>query len=160
MTWSFRFGLLAQAHRTPRFVGHRPKRYTRVPFSKKAVSTPTTALSPISLLRALRRRQTLAIGLAILAVGFCGPAAWFLVPAAKYQAQAKLQVVASVPKVLFRTVESESSGGEDYKRYQSTQLALIKSEMVLNAANFKMRKLENSRRYENSSIRLHGFRRS
>ncbi len=49
----------------------------------------------------------LALGVAILAAGISGPAAWFLVPPAKFKAQARLQVAAQPPKVLFQTVETE-----------------------------------------------------
>jgi len=97
----------------------------------KPVSAPTT--SPTSILRALRRRQLLAIGVAILAAGISGPAAWFLVPAAKFRAQARLQVVAQPPKVLFHTVETEGNN-EDFKRYQNTQQALVKSKLALSAS--------------------------
>ena len=65
--------------------------------------------------------------------GICGPAAWFLVPPAKFKAQARLQVVAHPLKVLFQTAETEA-GGEEYKRYQSTQMTLVKSQMVLKTA--------------------------
>ena len=76
----------------------------------------------------------LALGVAILAAGISGPAAWFLVPPAKFKAQARLQVAAHIPKVLYQTVETEALGGEDYKRYQTTQLTLVKSQLALNAA--------------------------
>ncbi len=89
-------------------------------------------LSPMSLVYALRRRQMLALGVAVLAAGICGPAAWYLVPTAQFKAQARLQVIAQQPKVLFRTVETEN--GDDYHRYQTTQLTLIKSRLVLNTA--------------------------
>jgi capsular exopolysaccharide synthesis family protein len=90
-----------------------------------------TGLNALSLLRALRRRQALALGVALLAAGIAAPAAWFLVPQAKYRAQARLQVAALPPKVLFRTVETEVL--DDYRRYQATQQALVKSSLVLNA---------------------------
>ncbi len=90
-------------------------------------------LSPTSLLKALRRRQTLALGVALLATAISGPAAWYLIPAAKYKTQARLQLAAQPPKVLFRTVETDTNG-DDYKRYQNTQLTLVKSQLVLNAA--------------------------
>ncbi len=93
-----------------------------------------TALTATSIFKALRRRQTLALGVATLALGICGPTAWFAVPAGKFKAQARLILVALPPKVLFRTVETETSGGDDYKRYQSTQLTLVTSQLVLNAA--------------------------
>jgi len=103
-------------------------------FSKKMSATPSTVITPVSLFKAFRRRQTLGFGLAILAVTICAPASWFLIPSSKYQAKARLQVVAHVPKVLFKTVETEGTGGDEYKRYQRTQVALVKSELVLNAA--------------------------
>src|SRR5262249_5558416 len=97
----------------------------------RTASTVTT-LSAMSILRALRRRQTLALTVAILVTGIAGPAAWFLVPAAKYKAQARLPVAAQPPKVLFQTGETEGSG--DYQRYQNTQQTLVKSRLVVNAA--------------------------
>lgn len=93
-----------------------------------------TALSPMSILRALYRRQLLALGVAVLASGISGPAAWFLVPPAKYKAQARLQVAAQTPKLLFKTVETDGTN-EDYKRYQNTQQTLVKSQLTLNAAS-------------------------
>ena len=94
-------------------------------------SSPPT-MSPMSILRALRRRSALALGVAILMTGTCGPAAWFLVPPAKFKARARLQVIASPPRVLFQTGDAE--GGGDYMRYQSTQRTLVKSQMVLKTA--------------------------
>ena len=107
-----------------------------LPVSHSPMARPASAttLSPMSILRALRRRQMLASGVAILAAAISFSAAWFLVPPAKYVAQARLQVAAQVPKVLYQTVETEGSGGEDYKRYQTTQLTLVKSQLALNAA--------------------------
>ncbi|HZW34268.1 MAG TPA: hypothetical protein VFF52_26330, partial [Isosphaeraceae bacterium] len=50
-----------------------------VPASPPAVSKPTAgnSLSAMALLRALRRRQTLALGVALLVTAIAGPAAWF-----------------------------------------------------------------------------------
>ena len=89
-------------------------------------------INPISLLNAFRRRYTLALAMAILLAGICGPAAWYLVPTGQYKANARLHIAAQTPKVLFRTVETEA--GNDYQRFQTTQLTLIKSRMVLNSA--------------------------
>ncbi len=90
--------------------------------------------SPLSLLRALRRRSALALGVALLTAGIAGPAAWYVLPLS-FRAQASLQVIAQTPKVLFTTVETQNTGGgDDYKRYQSTQQTLVKSQLVLNAA--------------------------
>jgi polysaccharide biosynthesis transport protein len=106
-----------------------------VPVSRTSLAKPasTATLSSTSILRALQRRQLLALGTAILASGICGPAAWFLVPPAKFKAQARLQVAAQPPKLLFRTVETEGTN-EDYKRYQNTQVTLVTSQLALNAA--------------------------
>src|SRR3954447_10627519 len=68
------------------------------------VASPT-ALSPMSILRALRRRQTLALSVAVLATAIAAPAAWFRLPPAKYRAAARLQVASQAPKVIFKTVE-------------------------------------------------------
>jgi capsular exopolysaccharide synthesis family protein len=112
-----------------------PQDVARVmPASALAVSQPasTPVISPMSILRALRRRLVLALGAAILAAGISGPAAYFLVPA-KYRAQSRLLVAAAVPKVIFQTVETEGRN-DDYRRYQVTQATLVKSQFVLNAA--------------------------
>jgi polysaccharide biosynthesis transport protein len=97
------------------------------------VPSPTSAatMSPMSILRALRRRQLLALGVAILLTSIGGPAAWFLVPPAKFTTQARLQVAAQPPRVLFQT---EENGVGDYHRYQTTQQTLVASRLVLNAA--------------------------
>lgn len=106
-----------------------------VPVTRVAVAKPAAVatLTPMSILRALQRRQLLALGVAILAAGISGPAAWFLVPA-KFKVQARLHVAAQPPKVLYKTVETEALNGDDYKRYQTTQLTLVKSRPVLNSA--------------------------
>jgi polysaccharide biosynthesis transport protein len=101
--------------------------------ASNAGTPKVNSLTATSILKALRRRQTLALGVAILAVLISAPIAWFAVPATKFKAQARLQLVAQAPKMLFRTVETDTSG-EDYRRYQLTQLTLVKSQLVLNAA--------------------------
>jgi capsular exopolysaccharide synthesis family protein len=78
---------------------------------------------------------TIAVGTGVLAALVVGPAAWFLVPHAKYKAQAVLRVAALPPKVLFGTVATQGlNGGEEYARYQKTQMAYIKSRPVLTSA--------------------------
>lgn len=104
----------------------------RVAPTGEAGSKFGSSSSTIALLRALRRRLRLAVGVAIAAAGVCGPAAWFFVPHAKFRAQALLQVASLPPQVLFKTVETV--GGENYRRYQQTQLGLVKSRLVLNTA--------------------------
>jgi uncharacterized protein involved in exopolysaccharide biosynthesis len=60
-----------------------------------------------------------------------------------YKATARLQVLREQPRVLFRTVETEG-GGDDYLRYQKTQVSLVKSRLVISAALQD----ENVRRYQ------------
>ncbi len=104
-----------------------------VPGARAGLPYPTSAalITPIGVLRALRRRQLLALGVAILLTSIGGPAAWYLVPPAKFKTQARLQVAAQPPKVLFQTVEN---GSGDFQRYQNTQQTLVTSRLVLNAA--------------------------
>ncbi len=105
-----------------------------VPLLRTELAKPAAAntLTATSILRALQRRQLLALGVAILAAGVSGTVAWYLVPPAKFKAQARLQVTAEPPKILFHTVETDTN--QDYKRYQNTQQALVKSQLALNAA--------------------------
>jgi uncharacterized protein involved in exopolysaccharide biosynthesis len=75
------------------------------------------------------RLISLLLALIVTGVGFL---IWDLARA-RYTARARLLVAAAVPKVLFQTVETEGRN-DDYRRYQLTQVALVKSQMVLNAA--------------------------
>jgi len=61
-----------------------------------------------------------------------GYAVWNWFHPAKYQAHARLQVAAQVPRVLFRTIDTEIEN--NYKRYQNTQQTLVTSQLALNAA--------------------------
>ncbi len=51
---------------------------------------------------------------------------------AKYKARALVQVMQHFPSILLRTVETD--GKEDYRRYQNTQQALVRSQLALSAA--------------------------
>jgi uncharacterized protein involved in exopolysaccharide biosynthesis len=75
------------------------------------------------------RLISLLLALIVTGVGFL---IWELTRA-RYTARARLLVAAAVPKVLFQTVETEGRS-DDYRRYQLTQVALVKSQFVLNAA--------------------------
>jgi capsular exopolysaccharide synthesis family protein len=90
-----------------------------------------SAPNAIALLRALRRRWMLATGLG-LTLGILGAAAvWFFLPPAKNNANVQLRIntekagkIHDHPDVI----------GESYEAYQSLQVHLIRSRMVLNAA--------------------------
>ena len=83
---------------------------------------------------ALRRRLPLALGLAILVSGLSTGAAWFLLPPPKFKAQSRLQVSSQVPQVAFKTSEAQYDTADSYRRLQKTQLNLVKSRFVINAA--------------------------
>src|SRR4051812_6901916 len=65
-----------------------------------------TVLTPIGLLRALRRRLVTAMGLAFLVSGVLTTGAFYLLPPARYKAEATLHVAAQQPQILFKTVET------------------------------------------------------
>jgi uncharacterized protein involved in exopolysaccharide biosynthesis len=79
----------------------------------------------------IRKRFELVSFLLALILAGGGYAVWKLYPG-KFKAQARLQVATQVPRILFQTVETAIE--DDYKRYQNTQLTLVKSQLVLNAA--------------------------
>ena len=95
-------------------------------------ATPALAANPepLALLRALRRRWPLALGAGLLGAAVTAAAAFFLVPAAKYSARAMLHVNSVAPRILLAVRELNA----DYGAYQRTQLAMLKSRLVLNAA--------------------------
>src|SRR3954454_4417506 len=93
-------------------------------------SPPVATLDPIALLKALRRRWPLALGVGLLAAVVVGIAVFFVVPPAKYTARAMLHVNSVQPRILLHVGENHT----EYGAYQRTQLALLKSRIVLNAA--------------------------
>jgi capsular exopolysaccharide synthesis family protein len=84
----------------------------------------------MGLLRVLQQRWKPAMGLAAVCAALATVAAWFLVPPTRYKASVLLQVAALPGKFLLETSDPKP----DFKIYQATQLALIKSRLVLNAA--------------------------
>src|SRR5271157_4087091 len=94
---------------------------------------PTSSPSPMGLLRALKRRLVLALGLATLVSGVCSTAAWFLLPPPKYQAQAQVLVRTATPQIMFTTIDAEAER-EESQRYQRSQLVQLKSRFVINTA--------------------------
>ncbi len=94
---------------------------------------PTSSPSPMGLLRALKRRLALALGLAILVSGVSSLAAWFLLPSPNYQAQAQVLVRTATPQIMWKTIDAESDR-EESQRYQKSQLIQIKSRFVINTA--------------------------
>ena len=103
-------------------------------FSKANAKRPTaltTAPDLFTLLRALQHCWRPALALGILSAAVATAAAWAFVPRPRYKATTLLQVSALAPKFLTEPVSEPKT---DFKIYQATQLALIKSRLVLNAA--------------------------
>ncbi|HMB02666.1 MAG TPA: division plane positioning ATPase MipZ [Isosphaeraceae bacterium] len=90
----------------------------------------TSAPNLLTLSRALQHCWPLALGLGAVCAVVALLAAWALIPRAKYRATTLLQVATMPPKFLLDTSEPRT----DFRIYQATQLALIKSRLVLNAA--------------------------
>lgn len=85
---------------------------------------------PIALLAAFRKRWRVAVvGASVLAAA-AGAAAYTLVPEPDYTSRALIHIAEKRPRDLYETRESNVS----YSIYQSTQVALIRSQKVLAAA--------------------------
>ena len=94
---------------------------------------PAATMSPMSLLRALRRRQMLALGVAILLAAIRRPGG--LVPGSTREVQGPGPAASRRPAAQGPVPDVETERAvEDYKRYQNTQLTLVKSQLVLNTA--------------------------
>lgn len=93
---------------------------------------PASSMMPDlpSLLKALRRRWALAVGLGLVVMTAAAVAAWFAVPPARYTARALLSVAAEQPSIIFKTGDRQVN----FQTYQRTQLTLLKSRFVLLAA--------------------------
>ena len=85
---------------------------------------------PLALLRALRHGWPLALGLGILSATLVGLAAWKIVPRPKYVASTVIEVKTQLPVLL----NGPAPDRTDYKIFQSTQLMLVGSRLVLNTA--------------------------
>ena len=106
-----------------------------VPSAYPVIVNPqqTSGPSPMGLLKALKRRLALALGLAIPVSAVCSTAAWVLLPPPKYQAQAQVLVRTSTPQIMFKTIDAESERDESL-RNQRSQLVQLKSRFVINTA--------------------------
>lgn len=81
-----------------------------------------------ALVTALRRRWLLAITLSVTLASAVGAGVWFGIPP-RYTVQSTMLVAASRPYVV-----QPLEGREQFSDYQRTQMALVKSRRVLNAA--------------------------
>lgn len=86
-------------------------------------------LSPQGLLLAVKRRWQTAVLCGVPVAVIAAAIAWLTVPA-PFTAFALLRVASVEPRLVFQTAETNS----DFATYRRTQMALIKSRFVLNAA--------------------------
>jgi polysaccharide biosynthesis transport protein len=82
---------------------------------------------PLALFRAFRHHWALALSLGTACAVVAGAAAWKFAPRPKYMATAHLEVKSQKPILLLETVPDRT----DFKIFQSTQLALVKSRLVI-----------------------------
>lgn len=96
----------------------------------EAIKAPRLAPNAEELLRALKRRWLVALLGSLIAGGAAAAGVWAFLPISNLTARALLHVEASPPAVVFAKGESRA----DFQSYQRTQVALVKSRLVLNAA--------------------------
>ncbi len=98
-----------------------------------ATPPPAVLAAPpdaLRLLRGVRRRWLLALSLSVLGGVIAAGATWLFLPAPEATARALLHVDSTPPWVVFNKAEGQSN----FQSYQRTQVALVKSRLVLNAA--------------------------
>lgn len=96
------------------------------PRRKPSASFP----DPVALLRAVRRRWLLALMLGGLCGIVAGVVAWRLVPLPRYTATAVIEVKSQKPVLLADATIDRT----DFRVFQSNQLAMVQSALVLSAA--------------------------
>lgn len=94
----------------------------------------STAPTAIGLLRALRHCWLTAGATAVVAVACVSAVAWRVLPPPRYTAFGLLQIASRPPQVAFTILETRAETRDELDTYQKTQLQLIKSRFVLNAA--------------------------
>ena len=102
------------------------------PAPETAALPPGLAAAPTAraLVLALRRRWPVALVCAVVGAVSVAASVYFLLPAPKFMAQSLLHVEATPPSVVSQRGETRA----DFQNYQRTQVALVKSRLVLNAA--------------------------
>jgi polysaccharide biosynthesis transport protein len=117
----------------PAAAGPPPARVPQRANGNTTGAQPPAALSSrphlLGLLVALRRRWPLAVGLGLLCAAVVGGAVWYFLPS-NYTVRTLLRTSAVQPKLVFETPE----GRADFQNYQRSQMALIRTRLVLTAA--------------------------
>lgn len=95
--------------------------------SRPAATVLAGPLDALGLLKSLRRRWVPAAALGLLLAAVVGPAAWYLLPKAKYTASATLRVSLQPKRIIFEPRD----GTSDPNTFQRTLVALIKDRYIL-----------------------------
>ncbi len=90
----------------------------------------SATLSPAALLTAFRRRWFVAVTLGLISAGIVAAGVWVAFPSGGHTAHTLLHIADRQPVVIAAIPENQA----DFGNYQRTQLVLIKSLPVLNAA--------------------------
>ncbi|WP_068417904.1 exopolysaccharide transport family protein [Planctomyces sp. SH-PL62] len=106
------------------------QRSVAVPSNLEPAPGTTDAPDLIGLLRALRRRWRLAFLGGLSCASLAAAAAFYYLPSPKYTTSSLVHVAEKRPREIFETRESDVG----YRTYQETQLILVKSRKVLEAA--------------------------
>src|SRR5208283_2691892 len=105
------------------------------PPARNPASVPTGLASTPSagvLFLALRRRWPLALGLGLVAAVLAGGVTWLVISPARYMGRTLLHVDPKPPTIAYPSTETPAN----FSGYQKTQIALVKSRLVLgNALN-------------------------
>lgn len=106
------------------------QRSVAVPSNLEPAPGTSDAPDLIGLLRALRRRWRLAFLGGLSCASLAAAAAFYYLPSPKYTTSSLVHVAEKRPREIFETRESDVG----YRTYQETQLILVKSRKVLEAA--------------------------
>jgi capsular exopolysaccharide synthesis family protein len=90
-------------------------------------------ITPLVVVRSLRRQWFQAACVSILAASVATGGAWFIFQT-RANVRSLLRVATTPPKVMFATAENAAVSREEFTNYLKTQEALVKSRPVLNAA--------------------------
>jgi succinoglycan biosynthesis transport protein ExoP len=96
-----------------------------------AAATSTAASffpDPILLVRCILRRWLFAMSLGVVTAALVAGVLWYVLPPGKFRAVALIRIRADRPNVLFKDQDAS------FQTYRETQLALLKSPVVLNKA--------------------------
>ena len=109
---------------------HEPRPRSPSPSPSQRSAVHPAFPEPAALLRALMQNWLLGVTLGLIAASISGAAAWKFLPKPRFTAKNKLEVKLSKPVLLLETVQEKP----DHKSFQTTQLALINSPIVLETA--------------------------